>query len=145
MAQNEGQRRASSAVAAEMARREWNISDLVQLTGIDPGTIGDFLNGKRWPKIGTQGKIEKAIGWESGSIRGISLGEPVPVNVTVRVPSITATSQVGTPTVSAVEDDEVFEVRMRRPQGVTLEEWKRMKEDWREELEFKLNRAARER
>lgn len=78
MPQNEGQRIAAQAVAAELARREWNITDLVQLTSADPGTIGDFLNGSRWPKLGTQGKVEKALGWEAGTIRSISLGGPIP-------------------------------------------------------------------
>jgi len=50
-----------------MAEKEWNNTHLVALTKVDPGTVGDFLNGKRWPKIGTQGKIEKAIGWEAGT------------------------------------------------------------------------------
>lgn len=78
MAQTPGQLAASQAVAAEMARREWNIADLVKLTSADPGTIGDFINGNRWPKLGTQGKIEKALTWPPGTIRSISLGGPLP-------------------------------------------------------------------
>ena len=63
MAQTTNQQRAAHAVAARMARLEWNNTQLVAATGADPGTIGDFLNGKRWPKIGTQGKIERALEW----------------------------------------------------------------------------------
>lgn len=78
MAQTDAQRRASDAVASWMAEREWNISQLVAATGADPGTIGDFLNGKRWPKIGTQGKIEKALAWPPGTLRAIARGEDPP-------------------------------------------------------------------
>ena len=69
MAQTTNQRRAADAVAARMAHLEWNNTQLVASTGSDPGTIGDFLNGKRWPKIGTQGKIERALGWAPGTLR----------------------------------------------------------------------------
>lgn len=78
MAQTESQRRASDAVAAWLAHRRRNPAWLVAATGADPGTIGDFLNGSRWPKLGTQGRIEAAIGWQPGTIRQIGNGGPVP-------------------------------------------------------------------
>ena len=78
MAQTQGQRRASDAVAAQLASWEWNNSRLVAATGVDSGTIGDFLNGKRWPKIGTQGKIEKAMGWPGGTLRQVAAGQDPP-------------------------------------------------------------------
>jgi hypothetical protein len=78
MAQNENQRRASDAVAAWLAKHRRNPSWLVGQTGADPGTIGDFLNGTRWPKLGTQGKIEAAVGWAPGTIRQIGNGGDVP-------------------------------------------------------------------
>src|SRR5690349_1759706 len=78
MAQTNNQRRAADAVAARMAHLEWNNTQLVTATGADPGTIGDFLNGKRWPKLGTQGKIERALDWPPGTLRAIAAGAAAP-------------------------------------------------------------------
>ncbi len=78
MAQTENQLRASQAVAAWLAERERNNSWLVAATGADPATIGDFLSGSRWPKLGNQGKIEKAIGWDAGTLNAVSRGGPTP-------------------------------------------------------------------
>lgn len=74
MSQTSLQRRASDRVAAWLSENERNPSWLVRATGADPGTIGDFLNGKRWPKTGTQGKIEHALGWPPGAIRVLADG-----------------------------------------------------------------------
>jgi hypothetical protein len=78
MAQTESQRRASDAVASWLAMRRRNPTWLVAETGADPGTIGDFLSGSRWPKLATQGKIEAAVGWAPGTIRQIGNGGEVP-------------------------------------------------------------------
>lgn len=74
MAQTPAQERASDRVAAWLSQNEKNPTWLVEETGADPGTIGDFLNRARWPKTGTQGKIEKALGWPPGSLRRIGNG-----------------------------------------------------------------------
>ncbi len=74
MAQTPNQARAAQQVAAWLAAHEKNNAWLVDATSSDPGTIGDFLNGHRWPKVGTQGRIEKALGWPPGSIRQIGNG-----------------------------------------------------------------------
>lgn len=74
MPQTPSQQTASALVASWLARNAKNPAWLVDATGADPGTIGDFLNQKRWPKIGTQGKIEKALGWPAGTIRQIGNG-----------------------------------------------------------------------
>lgn len=78
MTQSRAQQRASDAVASWLAGHEKNPAWLVSMTGTDPGTIGDFLNGLRWPKVGTQGKIERALGWPAGIIRQIGNGADVP-------------------------------------------------------------------
>lgn len=72
--QSSAQKRASDRVAAWLAHNEKNQAWLVDETGADPGTIGDFLGGARWPKLGTQGKIERALGWSAGTIRQIGNG-----------------------------------------------------------------------
>lgn len=74
MAQSAPQTRAARAVAAWLSAHEFNQQWLVEKAGIDPGTAGDFLNEKRWPKHGTQGKIERALGWPSGTIHQIGQG-----------------------------------------------------------------------
>lgn len=82
MAQTQAQARASDAVAAWLASHHRNPAWLVEAARADPGTIGDFLNGQRWPKLGTQGRIEEALGWPAGTIRQIGNGGPVPDGLT---------------------------------------------------------------
>lgn len=102
MAQNPNQQRAADAVAAWLAKNGKNNAWLVDATGADPGTIGDFLNHERWPKIGTQGKIENALGWPAGIIRQIGNGADVPDElITERAPAPAAGS--APPSVLAAE------------------------------------------
>lgn len=75
MAQNSHQRKAADAVANWLAHNELNNAWLAEAAKVDPGTVGDFLNYERWPKTGTQGKIEKALGWPAGSIRQMGTGQ----------------------------------------------------------------------
>lgn len=79
MAQNEEQRRASQAVAAWLAANGRGEAWLAREASADPATISTFLSGERWPKITTQGRIEKAIGWPHGTIHQIRYGGDVPV------------------------------------------------------------------
>ena len=74
MPQTPAQRRASDRAAAWLAERQVGNAWLAVQSNVDPDTIGAFLNGQRWPKIGTQGKIERALGWPFGSIRQIGNG-----------------------------------------------------------------------
>lgn len=75
MAQNKNQKAATDAVANWLTHNELNNTWLAEATGLDPGTIGDFLKYERWPKTGTQGKIEKVLGWPAGSIRQMGHGK----------------------------------------------------------------------
>lgn len=83
MPQKPGQQKATDAVAAELADRGWTHVDLSLATvtpgtnesAVDLGTIGDFLAYNRWPKLGTQGRFEKALGWPAGTIRLIAVGK----------------------------------------------------------------------
>lgn len=133
MAQTKNQQRAAHAVAAWMAHQEWNNTQLVAATGADPGTIGDFLNGKRWPKIGTQGKIEKALSWPAGTLRSIASGGPVPDLV----------PHVG----GRQEDDDQGDdaLRFRRPAGLTDDQWEQVKEKVRGIIEWQIELTVRER
>lgn len=118
MPQTPSQARASQLVASWLASNAKNPAWLVDVTGADPGTIGDFLNGKRWPKIGTQGKIEKALGWPAGSIRQIGNGAtPDPSLVSTQPATVGAgpqdagyVSAPGPHEVGGISDDEVLRV-----------------------------------
>ncbi|MBO9522293.1 MAG: hypothetical protein J7518_12215 [Nocardioidaceae bacterium] len=114
MAQNHHQRRAADAVAARMAHLEWNNSQLVAVARVDAGTVGDFLNGKRWPKIGTQGKIEKALSWPLGMLRAIAAGAAVP--------------DPADPEGNGTKAEESDDVRFRRPAGLDSAQWTRIRE-----------------
>jgi hypothetical protein len=131
MAQTKNQQRAAHAVAAWMAHLEWNNTQLVAATGSDPGTIGDFLNGKRWPKIGTQGKIERALGWPAGTLRAIAAGGAAPD------PSAT----VGGHRHDLDPYDDT--VRFRRPEGITDVQWQRIKDEAQGFIEWQIEKARR--
>lgn len=86
MAQTEGQRLAAQAVVEEMVRRGFSNASLSSATAepedagpaVDVGTIADFLKGARWPRSTTLGRIERALGWEVGSLIRYSRGGPHP-------------------------------------------------------------------
>lgn len=132
MAQTQHQRRASHAVAAWLAHHERNISWLVRQTEIDPGTIGDFLNGNRWPKFKTQGRIEKALGWPAGTLTSVADGAEAP----------DPESSVGGDAQDAPQEDELL---YRRPEGLSDDEWERVKTESREYIEWQIEKASRER
>lgn len=91
MPQTPHQRKASDRVAAWLAHHEKGRAWLIDQTGLDPGTVGDFLNAARWPKVSSQGKIEKALGWPAGSICQIGHGaDPGAVGAVVETPGYVA-------------------------------------------------------
>lgn len=133
MVQTNNQRRAADAVAARMAHLEWNNTQLVAATKADPGTIGDFLNGKRWPKLGTQGKIERALGWSPGTLRSIAAGGPAPE----------PTASVGGGSNDADHEDDA--ARFRRPAGLTDEQWARVRELTEDFIAWQVDRELHRR
>lgn len=133
MAQTKNQQRAAQAVAAWMAQNEWNNTQLVTKADADPGTIGDFLNGKRWPKIGTQGRIEKALGWAPGTLRSIAMGGPSP----------DPTALVGARLEDSPQNDD--SLRFRRPTGLTDEQWDQVKDKVRGIIEWQIELTLRDR
>lgn len=129
MDREQGRTQARLAVAAEMAHRRWTNTELAKRSGVDINTIGDFLAGSRWPKSPTQGRLESALDWPAGTISAIAAGMPTP------------------PVGGTGEDQEVEEdtLRFRRPDGISDQEWERVKERTRGIIEWELDRAARER
>lgn len=71
--------RAAAAVKARLAQLGWNAADLARQSGIDPGTVGPFLRGKRSPRTATLTALEKAIGWEPGTIERAAQGQSIHV------------------------------------------------------------------
>jgi hypothetical protein len=130
MAQTPNQRRASDAIAAWLAGHHRNPAWLVDETSVDPSTIGDFLNGIRWPKLSTQGKIEAAVGWEPGTIRRIGNGSDVP--------PFPETVGGGADHGKGSEEDTLL---YRRPEGLTDGEWEQIKRESRGFIEWQIQRA----
>ena len=130
MPNNEGRTRARLAVAAELAHREWSPSRLARESGADPGTIGDFLGGKRWIKLPTQGKVERALGWRAGTLAAIEAGQEPP--------------QIGDSLGGDTEDSGIATIKARKPANMSDEDFKRLLNEYEEEIEWKLNRASRE-
>lgn len=143
MAQNSGQRRAADAVAAELADRGWTNTDLSQATaerdtgkpGVDAGTIGDFLAYRRWPKIGTLGRFERAFGWEPGSLRLLALhGEEVK-RIDERRETVSDPRNT----------DDVPAWNTRKPDGMTDEQHKAIVRETEEYYRWKIQQASGER
>lgn len=130
MPNNEGRTRARLAVTAELAHREWSPARLAQESGADPGTIGDFLNGKRWIKLPTQGKIERALTWPPGTISAVEAGAEAP--------------KIGDSVGGDTDDPGIATIKARKPANMSDEDFKRLLSEYEEEIEWKLNRAARE-
>jgi lambda repressor-like predicted transcriptional regulator len=63
-----GRRRARDAVATELRRRGVTPRRLALQAGLSGDTVNDFLNGVRWPRSGSLGKIEAFLGWPPGHL-----------------------------------------------------------------------------
>lgn len=124
----EGRRRARVAVKGEMGRRGWNIQQLHESSGLDRNTLGDFLDGKRWGQAKTLGSIERALGWPPGTIAGMEAGDEPPVSGVDEDPT-------------PAEDALLY----RRPEGLSDEEWERVKNESRGFIEWQIAKAAQER
>lgn len=108
---------------------------LSEKTGISTRVLGDVESGKRQVSDTTYATIELAIGWPAGTIGGYlegwgSILDDEPEDGTV------------TP---AGQDAGVGTIKARKPADMTDEDFKRLLAEYEEEIEWKLNRAARER
>lgn len=72
-----GKRLAINAVLERMRTRKiYDGTALAAEAGINADTSNDFLNGRRWPRLGTLVKIEDALGMGRGEISALG-GEDV--------------------------------------------------------------------
>ena len=76
MPQSAHQRRASDRVAAWLEHNYRDPAWLAETTETNLGIITEFLYGRRWLTVGTQRKIERALGWPSTAIQQIGKGVP---------------------------------------------------------------------
>src|SRR5690348_3721114 len=53
-------------------------ASLAREAGVDTGTVGDFLNGSRWPYAPTLAKLDRALGFEIGTLERMAEEEPPP-------------------------------------------------------------------
>lgn len=67
--------RARQRVSDEMVKRSLGPVELARVAGVDPATVGDFLNGRRWPQPGNRHKIAVALGWAPEGIDLLVRGE----------------------------------------------------------------------
>lgn len=115
MATQAGKKLARRAVLSELSNLDLTPVRLSELSGLDYGTVGDFLAGRRWPQINTLGKIDAALGWKPGSLASLAAGlldEPE------REAGADSAGQGG-------PDDTIT---FRREPGMTDEEWSEMKQ-----------------
>lgn len=71
----EARSRVRADVVAAMSDLRWNLQDLIDRAGVDRKTLKAFIDGDRWPQMGTLGRIEGALGWEPGRIAGMLRGD----------------------------------------------------------------------
>lgn len=57
---------ARAAVRAAMHTQSIEVAQLARATKLDPGTITDFLNGTRWPRVASLAKLDNYFGWTPG-------------------------------------------------------------------------------
>lgn len=121
-------------MSKEFARREvrkaveaqWTRLAFARRAKLDPGTLTDFLEGRRWPQGPTLAKIESGLGWPAGRITdmadGFGAGEPVG---------------------PAEQDAPLF--RYQRPEGLSDQEWDDLRRQHADYWDWLVERAARER
>lgn len=72
--------KARTAVATELRRRGVTPRQLAIQGGLSVDTVNDFLNGVRWPRSGSLGKIEAFLGWPPGRLDRLGAGDDVDVS-----------------------------------------------------------------
>ncbi len=107
----EGKRAALEFVLRELHLHNWDKVDLARETGLDAGTVGDLLAGKRWPRIKTLGKIEAALECSPGMLQAIA-EERQAAPKADEYPFVTAKEGASTGSLSDVEES-ILEQKIR--------------------------------
>jgi transcriptional regulator with XRE-family HTH domain len=64
----EGELRARAAAERSMTAMGYSLAALSREAGVDPGTVGDFIGGKRWPRREKLAAIERALMLNPGTL-----------------------------------------------------------------------------
>jgi hypothetical protein len=105
--------------AVRAVRREidanWTRVSFAKKAKIDPGTLADFLEGKRWAHRSTQAKIEQTLGWAVGSIEDLAHGVPFEqaVGPGGHTPTHAATGRLGPRDLSDLSLEQLAEEQRR--------------------------------
>lgn len=78
MPDTDGRARSRLAVQDVLVELGLGPYEFARKADVDPGTLTDFLAGKRWPQPATRKKISLALGWPPQGIDMIARGEPLP-------------------------------------------------------------------
>jgi transcriptional regulator with XRE-family HTH domain len=70
----ENQRRAAAFVRHAAVAQKLGRGEIATAAGVDPGTVGDFLNGKRWPTLSNREAICAAVGVSADMVQAIADG-----------------------------------------------------------------------
>jgi hypothetical protein len=68
-------REAAAREAKRAVDARWTRTGFAQEAQLDPGTLSDFLEGRRWPQGPTRAKIEKRLGWPPGALDDLAAGQ----------------------------------------------------------------------
>ena len=74
-----GEQRVRGVVRARMLERGLRNAALAREAGVDPGTVGDFINGTRWPYAPALARVERALGFEDGGLSRLASGQQPPI------------------------------------------------------------------
>lgn len=66
--------KAREAVRVALRERSMEPIQLAREAKLDPGTVHDFLNGQRWPRSTSLGKIETYFDWPLGYLDRVARG-----------------------------------------------------------------------
>lgn len=83
--------RAARAVIDELATRNWTPRHLQAEADVDAKTMDGFLASRTWPQRMTRARIEKALGWQVGTLEDLAAGiNPPPPPGEPAYPGMTA-------------------------------------------------------
>lgn len=120
-----GKKAARVAAQREVARTGSDGVDLARRAEVHEQTVQAFLNGRRWPSLKTLGKLDAALGWPVGTLSAIA--EEVEADP-------------GADTVSA-HSDTGDALLIARPDGLSDDEWHRIKDDAQGYIQWQLSKA----
>ena len=64
------------AIRIRMAEMEWGDADLAREAALSYNAVHEFLSGRRsWPQRGSRRAIERALGWATGTLDRMALGD----------------------------------------------------------------------